>query len=400
VTHTLLRIGDIIDVTTERLAYGGDAVAHHDGLAVFVPFAAPGDRLRVRITERKKNFARGTIDRILEPSPSRREPRCQYFGDCGGCQLQHINYEAQLESKIGFIRDALERIGRVDWPHKIDIRHRAEFGYRSRAQVKIDRRAGRVGFYRAASNSVCDVTACPILVPELDEALRTLWTTLGHTTVDNENLPNRLQVEIASGEHGISFEPALPGLPGGRLQRTVKDASYAFSASTFFQGNPSMLEELVSEAAGEISGDLAIDLYAGVGLFTIPLARRFSRVIGVEVDPDSAGFARENIDANQVSNIEFHNSDAELWLKRFVDGNPPPPDLLLLDPPRSGAAGVIDSIRLLKPARITYVSCDPTTLSRDLRILLDSSYELTGVTAIDLFPQTYHVETVATLVLR
>ncbi|HLF83613.1 MAG TPA: class I SAM-dependent RNA methyltransferase, partial [Blastocatellia bacterium] len=372
----------------------------HDGLAIFVPYAAPGERLRVRITERKKNFARGVIDRILEPSPSRRDPPCQYFGDCGGCQLQHISYEAQLESKIGFVRDALERIGRIDWPHEIRIRHAAEFGYRSRAQVKIDRRAGRVGFNRAASNAVCDVTSCPILVPELDEALRSLWSALGRATDNNRGLPNRLQVEMAAGESGVSFEPALDGLPGGALQRTVKDAIYSFSASTFFQGNPSLLDELVNEAVGETSGDLAIDLYAGVGLFTIQLARRFSRVIGVEADTAAAEFARENINANQNANVEFHNSPAALWLKSFVEAKSPRPDLVILDPPRNGAAEAITHIVGLNPARITYVSCDPTTLARDLRTLLDSGHELTRITAIDLFPQTYHVETVAALERR
>src|SRR5438309_5505533 len=118
----LLSIGDIVEVTTERLAYGGDAVARHDGLAVFISLAAPGERLRVRITERKKNFARAVIDQILEPSPSRREAPCQYFGDCGGCQLQHLTYAAQLEAKAGFVRDAIERIARIDWPHEIKIR--------------------------------------------------------------------------------------------------------------------------------------------------------------------------------------------------------------------------------------------------------------------------------------
>lgn len=399
-SKTLLRVGDIIDVITERLAYGGDAIARHDGLAIFVPYAAPLERLRVRITERKKNFARGVIDRILEPSPSRREPPCQYFGDCGGCQLQHISYEDQLESKIAFVRDALERIGRIDWPHEIDIRHAAEFGYRSRAQVRVDRRAGRVGFNRAASNAVCDVTGCPILVPELDEALRSLWSALGHATDNNQRLPNRLQVEMAAGESGVSFEPALDGLPGGELQRTVNDAIYTFSASTFFQGNPSLLDELVGLAVGDTSGDLAIDLYAGVGLFTIQLARRFSRVIGVEADTAAANFALENISTNHLTNIEFHNNAAEPWLKEFFETQSPPPDLILLDPPRSGAAEAITLIIALKPTRITYVSCDPTTLARDLRTLLDSGYELTRINAIDLFPQTFHIETVATLVRR
>jgi len=397
-SETLPRIGDTIDVITERLAYGGDAIARHDGLAIFVPYAAPGERLRVRITERKKNFARGVIDRILDPSPSRRAPLCQYFGDCGGCQLQHISYEAQLESKVGFVRDALERIGRIDWSHEIEIRHAAEFGYRSRTQVKIDRRAGRVGFNRAASNAVCDVTSCPILVPELDEALRSLWVSLGHEPREDQRLPNRLQIEMAAGESGVSFEPSLGGLPAGALKRTVKGAVYNFSPSTFFQGNPGLLDELVDVAVGDASGDLAIDLYAGVGLFTIQLARCFSRVIGVEADTGAADFARENISANQNANIEFYNSKTEVWLKSFVQTKAPPPDLVLLDPPRTGAAEAITHIVRLNPARITYVSCDPTTLARDLRALLDSGYELSRITAIDLFPQTYHVETVAALV--
>ena len=395
-----LSIGDVAEVTTERLAYGGDAIARHDGLAIFVPFAAPGERIRVRITERKKNFARAAIDRILEPSPSRREPPCQYFGDCGGCQLQHITYETQLESKVGFVRDALERIGRIDWPHEISIRHAAEFGYRGRAQVKIDRRAGRVGFNRASSNAVCDVSGCPILVPELDEALRSLWSALGHASGSDDKLPNRLQIELAAGESGVSFNPALEGLPGGPLRRTVHGAVYNFGPSTFFQANPGLLEELVDEAVGTESGDVAIDLYAGVGLFTIQLARRFTRVIGVEAETATAEFARENISANRVTNIEFHNNAAEPWLKRLVEVNAPAPDLMLLDPPRSGVAEAISHIVGLKPSRITYVSCDPTTFARDLRTLLDSRYEISRITAIDLFPQTYHVEAVAALERR
>ncbi|MEK6325601.1 MAG: class I SAM-dependent RNA methyltransferase [Acidobacteriota bacterium] len=396
----LLSVGDIIDVSTDRLAYGGDAIARHDGLAIFIPFAAPRERLRVRIIERKKNFARAVIDRILEPSPARREPPCQYFGECGGCQLQHLTYEAQLESKIGFVRDALERIARIDWPHEIKIRHAAEFGYRGRAQVKIDIQAGSVGFNRAASNAVCDVTSCPILVPELDEALRSLWGALGHATDKDQTLPNRLQVELAAGESGVSFEPALEGLPGGALQRTVYGAKYRFGPSTFFQANPGLLDQLVDEAVRTESGAIAIDLYAGVGLFTIQLAHRFNRVIGIEADRDTARFAFENITVNGVSNVEFHNSDVELWLKSLVAAKTPPPDLMLLDPPRDGAREVVAYAAALKPSRITYVSCDPSTLARDLRTLVDLGYELTRITAIDMFPQTYHIETVAALVRR
>ncbi len=258
----------------------------------------------------------------------------------------------------------------------------------------------RVGFNRASSHAVCDVTACPLLVPEIDEELRSLWSALGHAPDENQRLPNRLQVEMAAGESGISFEPTLGGLPAGALQRTVFGAVYSFSPSTFFQANPGLLEELVDETVGAASGDVAIDLYAGVGLFTIQLARRFNRIIGVEADTATAGFARKNFSANRVTNVEFHNNAAEPWLKRLVAANASAPDLMLLDPPRSGAADAIGHIVGLKPSRITYVSCNPTTLARDLRTLLDSGYELTRIAAIDLFPQTYHVETVAALERR
>ena len=400
VDHQTISVGDIVDVSTERLAYGGDAVARHNGLAVFIPFAAPGERLRVRITERKKNFARAAIDQILEPSPSRREAPCQYFGECGGCHLQHLTYAAQLESKTGFVRDAIERIARIDWPHEIKIRHAAEFGYRGRAQVKFDRKTGGVGFNRAASSAVCDVASCPILVPELDEALRSLRGALVSANVKENTLPNRSQVDLAAGESGVAFDPAFEGLPGGALQRTVNGAVYNFSASTFFQANPGLLDELVDEAVGSGSGDVAIDLYAGVGLFTIQLARSFKRVIGVEADPQAADFASGNIKANGVANVEFKNGVVEAWMKSFVETKAPRPDLIVLDPPRTGASAAVNHIVAAKPSRITYISCDPSTLARDLRTLVDAGYELTKVTAIDLFPQTYHVETVAALVRR
>ena len=390
-----INVGDLLEVMTEGLAYGGDAIARHEGLAIFVPFAAPKERLRVRITERKKNFARGVVDQVLEASPSRREPHCQYFGVCGGCQLQHIGYDAQLAAKTGSVRDALERIGRIDWPHEIPIHHAAEFGYRARAQVKIDPKTGRIGFNRAASNVVCDVESCPVLVPELDQALRSL-----RATVATAPFADRAQVEIAAAHTGVAFEPVHGGLPGGALRQTVNGAVYEFGPSTFFQGNAGLLEKMVEEAVGAASGSLAIDLYAGVGLFTIQLARAFKRVIGVENDPRSAAFARKNLATNQVANVEFHKSDAEQWLNELPKTGDTPVDLVLLNPPRTGAPNVIPRIVGVNPTCITYVSCDPPTLARDLRGLIDSGYELSRVTAIDLFPQTYHVETIAALERR
>lgn len=399
-----LKIGDRIEVTTERLAYGGDAVARHEGLTIFIPMAAPGERLRVRVIERKKNYARAVLETIIEPSPLRRAPRCVYFGDCGGCQLQHLNYAAQLDAKAGFIRDALTRIGKIAWPADIPVLHADEFGYRARAQIKIraayppSDQPPRIGFNRAASNTVCDVMSCPVLVPELDDALRSLRERAG--TQAGADLAQLSEVEVAAGETGIAFAPAAGGLPSGQLVRTVGGLTYRFSPRTFFQGNVRLLETLIEEALNDYAGRLAIDLYAGVGLFTLPLARRFSRVVGVESHTEAAQFARHNIAANQVTNIALQHARVERWLADFAGkqtGEGEPVDLLLLDPPRAGAGEALAGIAALKPGRIVYVSCDPTTMARDLRGLLDAGYALDRVTGVDLFPQTFHIETVAHL---
>ncbi|MFY9608056.1 MAG: class I SAM-dependent RNA methyltransferase [Blastocatellia bacterium] len=395
-----LTVGEIIEVTTGQLAYGGDAVARHDGLAVFVQLGAPCERLRVRISEVKKNFARAVIEEVLTQSASRREAPCRYFGECGGCQLQHVTYQAQLEAKRGFVRDALERVGGIDWPREIEIKHAAEFGYRGRTQVKIERAneaPTRIGFARAGSRSVCDVESCAILLPRLDAALRALRESVAASPDRLAAVGVRAQTNIAAGDSAVSFEPQVSGLPGGVLTRNVAGFAFRFSPATFFQVNALMLETLVSEAVGGESGSLAIDLFAGVGLFTLPLARRYAQVMGVESDRRAAEFARENIAASRLSNVEVRQAGAAAWLEKFAALRTPAPDLILLDPPRAGAADTIPHLATANPARITYVSCDPATLARDLRKLLDSGYELRSVVALDLFPQTYHVETVASL---
>jgi 23S rRNA (uracil1939-C5)-methyltransferase len=396
---SFLSVGEVIELTTEGIAFGGDAVARYKKFVIFIPMAAPGERLRVRITEVKKNFARASIEQILVASPSRREPACQYFGQCGGCQLQHIAGSAQLEAKAKFVQDALNRIGRIKWPHPVQVHSAAEFGYRCRAQVKLEPTGDtsgriRIGFNRAGSRSVCDVDKCPILMPELNAALAQLRKTISICS----DVQKLRQIEMAAGDAGVAFEPALPGLPSGTVERKVAGAIYRFSPATFFQVNSLLIEDLILTAVGSESGQLAIDLYAGVGLFTVQLARRFDQVIGVESEPRAAELALENFSANCISNVKFHTGRATAWLKeRAAHQAGDTPDLLLLDPPRGGAARDIEYIVAIKPARVVYVSCNPTTMARDLRKLLDSGYELTEVTAFDMFPQTYHVETVAKL---
>ena len=392
-----LNVGDIIEVTTDRLAFGGDAVARHDGLAIFVPLAAPGERLLVGITERKKNYARASIENVIESSPDRREPPCRYFGDCGGCQLQHMSYESQLRSKVGFVRDALDRIGRIDWPREIPIRHGPPFGYRARAQIRIDQRTGRIGFNRTASHSVCDIVSCPILIPELDAALSSIRAAVAGANVNERVVAELRQIDIAAGETGVSFAPAISKLASVPLRQTASGAVYGFDPSTFFQSNPALLDVLIEEAVGGSSGEFAIDLYAGVGLFTIQLARRFKRVVGVEADRGTTKHAIANIATNRAGNAEFFTSPADSWLKAYIASTSQSPDLLVLDPPRTGAAQAIPLIIELSPRSISYVSCDPSTLARDLRALVDGGYTIAKITVIDLFPQTYHVETVALL---
>lgn len=410
-----------IDVRIEKIVYGGDGLGRADGQAVFVPFTAPGDMARVRVVERKKGFLRAELVEILEPGPGRREAPCPYFGPCGGCQLQHLTYEAQREAKIGFVSEALRRTGRIDWPHPISLRAAPdhEFGYRTRATGHIEAGAAareggatfesgatseagampeagaaeptRFGFYAHKSHRVVDIESCPLLVPELDAAWRAV-------RAEPSALARARDVELAAGDRAVAAHPPVAGVGGRDLEAIVLGRAYRFGPRAFFQVNRFMLEALVLAAvggeAGEETVENAIDLYSGVGLFTIPLAERARRVVAVEADAGAVAYARENCAAAGATGVEFRAEPVERWLERARG----PVDLALLDPPRGGLG--VDASRALarlRPGRIVYVSCDPNTLARDLRAMLDAGYELESVEALDLFPQTYHVETVARL---
>ena len=399
----LLELGSVIEVTADRVAYGGDAVARAGGLAVFIPFAAPGDRLLVRVTELRKSYARAVIQKVLAASPSRRRPLCHHFGECGGCQLQHITYEAQLCAKTSFVRDALTRIGKIDWSEEIRMLHDREFGYRARARVKMERAIGaagslpNIGFNRAGSRTVCDIDTCPVLLPELNDALASLRARFrggetSNTGSGTGSLP--AEVELAAGESGVV--ESLDGLSTEIVTQRVSGVRYCFTPSTFFQVNPFLLEALVQEAVGGHTGETAVDLYCGVGLFSIPLARSFRFVVGVEWNKGACDLARENASAAGVHNVEFHSDCVDDWIDVAISRKLVP-DLVMLDPPRTGAAKSIPRIAALEPRVIVYVSCDPATLARDARSLIDAGYRLSRVTALDLFPQTHHVETVAVL---
>jgi 23S rRNA (uracil1939-C5)-methyltransferase len=369
-------VGFVADVDVEKLVFRGEGMARIDGVPVFVPYAAPGDRLRVRIVETGKGFARGRIEEVLQPGASRRDRRCRHFGVCGGCQLQHVGYEEQLRAKGEFVRESLRRLGGIDWAAEIPVRHAAEYGWRSRAELQA--RGRHVGWFRAGTHEVVDVEECPILVPAAETFVRGLAAD-----------PPRGALHFAVGDDGVVVTGNAP------VRRRVAGFDFDAPASAFFQANALLVDELVREAVGDAKGALAVDLFAGVGLFSLPLARGFRDVTAVESVRAAARQGEANAALNGVTNVRFVAEPVEQWLRGARDVKP---DLLLLDPPRTGIGpDEIHAIARISPPSVVYVSCDPATLARDLKLFLALGWRLTSVVALDMFPQTYHVETVVKL---
>ncbi len=394
-------MGEVYEVEIEKLVYGGDGLARVGSQTVFVPFAATGDVLRVKIVECERNYARGVIEEILIPSPSRRTPPCDYFGACGGCQLQHLDHQAQLAAKVSFIRESLRRIGNIDWKGEVAIRSAEEFGYRSRAEIKVARDEDgqtRIGYFRSGTREVCEVRSCPVLLPAANRELQRLHaerslapndTTRVYLTVGDDEVI----VTPANGEDGRAAEFDSLGV----AHQQIAGINYGFGVRSFFQGNRLLAEELIKTAIGDAVGRFAVDLYAGVGLFSLQLAKTFEQVCAVEGNKTAANHGVENARANGLNNVRYEPISVEAWLK-YKSAELPRPAFVLLDPPRAGAGiRVIERLAAMKPPLIAYVSCDPATLARDLRLLLDYGYRIDSITALDMFPQTFHVETVVRL---
>ena len=398
--HQPVVAGEVYEVMIDKLVYGGDGLARIGTQAVFVPYAAAGDHLRVRITEVERNYARAQIDEILEPSPTRRAAPCVYFGDCGGCQLQHLDYPAQLAAKVSFVRESLRRLGNIEWDGEIGVRAADEFGYRARAEIKVAEEDGqlRIGYFRAGTQEVCDVESCPILLPAANRELQRLRAE--HSLIPRD----ATRVHLTAGDDEMIVTPAtaensrameIDAL--GTAHQHIAGMTYGFGVKSFFQSNRLLVEELVRTAIGDARGQFAVDLYAGVGLFSLQLAKNFAQVCAVEGNKTAAQHGQENVRANNVNNVRYEAISVEAWLK-YKSAEGPTPDLILLDPPRAGAGlPVIERLAALAPPAINYVSCDPATLARDLRALLACGYVIDDITALDMFPQTFHVETVTRL---
>ena len=382
----------LLEVEIERILPGGYGLAHSAGHTVFVSLAAPGDRLRVRVERQQGNVLFASIDEILVASPDRVEPPCPYFGRCGGCDFQQLTYEKQLAAKADIIRDCLHRIARLEEvPEIVVTPSPRDWRYRMRATWQIDWDERTIGYYERGSRRVCDVANCAVLVEQLEEMLERV------RAADWQEFPPALKhLDVVAGENGVSLAPQFAEFETAELELGIRDEIYNYSAEAFFQVNPGLLAPLIEFALGEISGEAAVDLYCGVGLFTLPLARRFARVIGVEGNPMAVEFARRNLQRAGLENVRVVNAGVAEWIRKQALQT----DLVLLDPPRAGAeSAVIKGIIDARAKRVTYVSCDPATLARDLRKLFAAGFVLESLLAFDLFPQTHHVETVVRLAL-
>lgn len=385
---------EIVDVTIERIVPRGYGFAHAEGKTIFVSLAVPGDRLKCEIRETKGSIAFAEISEIIERSPQRIEAPCQYFGTCGGCDMQQMSYSDQLAAKVEIIKDCLRRIAKVEFDGEIQvIGSPKEFGYRSRAQWHLNAASKSIGYYKRNSRDLVAIEECPILVPELNNELRRLRNEFPWEMMWEE----KGSVDATEGQDGGALNS--PGvLEPEEVTYTAKGERFTYSAGVFFQGNQTLIEALLTTALDGESGGTALDLYCGVGLFALPMARNFERVIGIEENPASIEFAKRNAAANGVENVKFHTES----VRKYLAGNKPRNvDLIVLDPPRAGTEKeTIQNVIGLGSPRISYVACEPSVLARDLKRFDEAGYKIDSITAIDLFPQTHHVETVAKLSKR
>jgi len=408
---------ETIEVELTTMAHGGDALGRHQGKVVFVPYAIPGETVRAEISEDKGQYAFARLVEVLEPSPHRVVPPCPYFGQdkCGGCQWQHIEYDAQLRFKEHVLREQLERIGDAEEPSvHPTVPDETGWGYRNHAQFH-PAPGGGLGFQRASSqrarSDIVAVEYCMVLHPLLSDLYDVI-------DLDIEGLLRLvLRAGIATGDRLIGFEmtedspPALESdetvscvlllgeggyanlIGNNFINEIVADHAYRISASSFFQVNTTQAAELVHLALGylDLDGDeTVLDAFCGVGLFTTHLAERANLVVGVESSPSAVDDLLVNTEDHD--NVEIVEGAVEDVLPEITV----PVDAALLDPPRGGVDRfALDGLVELGPERIVYVSCDPATLARDARRLRAGGYGLIETRPVDMFPQTYHVESVS-----
>lgn len=402
---------NVYEVRLETLVYGGEALGRlPDGRAVFVPFVLPGELAEVRLTEDKRRFARAFPLRVLEPAPQRIPPRCLHYAVCGGCHYQHMPYEDQLQAKAAILADQLTRIGKVAAPQvRPTVPSPQPWYYRNTIQFHQDPQ-GRLGYIDALNSGVLAIEECHLPQPLLNET----WPRF-----DLEPLPDLIRLALRQGdgdeilatfysedpqapEFSVDFDFSAVHLgPEGSIllsgddhvYLTVLERKFRVSAGSFFQVNTPLAEVMARMLLDELQPgpqDTVLDVYCGVGLFSAFLAERAGQVIGVESSPYAVYDFEINL--QEFDNVALYEGEAGEILP-LLDL---PPDIVVLDPPRAGVEiPALDAIVAMAPPRIAYISCDPATLGRDARRLVSGGYRLQHITPFDLFPQTFHIESIS-----
>jgi len=424
-------------LTLEKPVYGGDCLAHisgpdgRTGKAVFVPLTLPGETVTAHIAEDKRSFAKAEVDEILAASLERVAPPCRHFGVCGGCSYQHAAYPAQIALKRQILAETLERAG-VAVPAEIETLEAEPWGYRNRIRLAFTPE-GRFGYRGRRSHSIVEIEECPIAAPvllriaqkvsdfldegphpvaiyeaelftDLDET-KVLLTLFCETSPASEAeawltalaaaLPQEvagIRLQLADG----SLSPQILAATGDRsIVYTAVEFPYRVDHGAFFQVNRLLVDAFVALAASDRSGETAWDMFAGVGLFARVLAANFAQVVAVESAPASLAALEHNLLGTTGRAVATTTVD---FLRRNRQQREPGPDLIVLDPPRAGLGDETTSLlNAIGAPEMVYVSCDPVTLARDLRALTQERYKIEKVTLVDMFPQTFHLETVVHL---
>jgi 23S rRNA (uracil1939-C5)-methyltransferase len=391
----------------EKLVYGGEGLSRSGGEVVLTPFVLAGETIEAERLTTRKQVQRARLVRVTEPSADRTAPPCPVFSQCGGCQYQHATYSSQLRFKREILAETLRRVGKIEFDtERIAVESGPPYSYRNRIQLHFER--GRIGYRAMNSHRLVPIEECPVSAPKLNEVISTLnrmvgdrrWpgfiTSLEVFTDDVQVQWNVLETEKHVGKHFFEWlAEEVPGSVGGPLDYFVNEDCFRVSGSSFFQINRFLVPRLAQLAIGDYSGGTAWDLYAGVGLFSLPLTRSFDQVIAVESGRSAAADLRWNAEGAGVK-VEIQSLDVEAHLSAAETR----PDLVLADPPRAGLGkSAVARLLELRPAHLVLVACDPATLARDLAAL-GTAYNIDRLTLVDLFPQTFHLETIAHLTLK
>lgn len=427
-----MKLNDLVSGEISTLAFGGEGILRVDGLVIFVPFTAPGDHITCRITSKKKSFARAELIEIIKPSLQRIKPRCPYFGTCGGCQLQHIHYQEQIKLKREWIVDALQRIGKLTVNPITIVPSTLQWEYRRHITLTLSplQTGYEAGYYTIDNQTILPVNCCSIFIPEEDPVIADLQTVLKNLQSSSDNPGKASIIKQESKKYllqlhfkklpvnckqvceealvnpiwqGIAVNSSQQSLIFGDLhaQFKIEQMNFEFSPRVFIQNHPEQslnIYRKICQIASMIRTEKILDLYCGIGISTILLARQSPLVIGVESNREAIQLAEKNAKKNQISNVSFLTADVAHVLGTLLQKHHP--DLVIVNPPR---IGLDDNVRLqLKnqaPSHIIYISCNPATLARDLKELCSKNYKIKSCEAFDMFPQTSHVETVAHLSL-